>query len=121
MILDYHDDYDRAMLYDILDLDTGRWLDKELPIFHADDEAGIYRVYLEDEHGNYCVDLEDPDGVAWEERKGRIKIVLKPQYESEEQGLALHRAEQEQLSAERNEARRVASILNPSAHIYRPE
>ncbi|MFL6141670.1 MAG: hypothetical protein ACJ72N_07345 [Labedaea sp.] len=121
MILDYHADYHRAMLYGVLDLDTGRWLDEGLPLFFADDEAGLYRVYREDESGNYYLDPDNPDEIAREERRGRIKIVLKPQYESEEQGLALGRAEQERFRRKRDEALRVAMIRNRLAHTYRPE
>jgi hypothetical protein len=104
MILDCHADHARAMLYDVLDLDSGRWLTDE-PITYVDDEAGVYIVLLRDAKGNYYLDPNNPDEVAREERRGRIKCCLKPEYESEEQGLAIHTAEQERARREVEEGR----------------
>lgn len=89
MIIDFREDHIHAGLYAILDLDKGRWLDlHDVPIFYADDEAGIYRVYFRDANGNFRPDPTGPYGLAWEERRGRIKLCLKPQYESEERAMA---------------------------------
>lgn len=60
---------------DIVDLDTGQSLSR-LPIFYADDETGVYRLYLEDEQGSYYDSPDTPGELAWEERRGNIRITV---------------------------------------------
>jgi hypothetical protein len=77
MIVDFQADFDHARLYDIIDTATGRSM-ADQPIFYADDETGIYRVWLTDADGRYYAD--DPynlDEKTWEERRGTFRLVLK--------------------------------------------
>jgi hypothetical protein len=76
MIVDFHADFDHARLYDIVDAATGRSM-ADQPIFYADDETGVYRVYLRDVRGVFRFDPFHPDEVAWEERRGAFRLVLK--------------------------------------------
>jgi hypothetical protein len=105
MIIDATLDPARAMLYSVLDIDTGRWLEKELAIVYADDEAGTYIILRQDANGHFYPDPDDPEQMAREVRRGRIKLCLKPHHEGEEQGLALHTAEQERARREVEEER----------------
>jgi hypothetical protein len=100
MIVDATLDPARAMLYSVLDIDTGRWLEKELAIVYADDEAGTYIILRQDANGHFYPDPDDHGQMAREVRRGRIKLCLKPHYESEEQGLALRTVEQERARRE---------------------
>jgi hypothetical protein len=76
MIIDYQSNPGHAALYDMVDAATGRSM-YDQPIFYADDEAGIYRVYLRDARGCFYFDPFHPDRVAWEERRGTFRLVLK--------------------------------------------
>jgi hypothetical protein len=76
MIIDFRTDPDHAQLYDIIDTATGRSMTDQ-PIFYADDETGIYRVYLRDAKGGFYVHPSHPDEAAWLERRGRFRLVLK--------------------------------------------
>jgi hypothetical protein len=105
MIVDATLDPARAMLYSVLDIDTGRWLEKELAIIYADDEAGTYIILRQDANGHFYPDPDDPGQMAREVRRGRIKLCLKPHHESEEQGLALYTAEQERARIDVEEGR----------------
>jgi hypothetical protein len=69
MVIDIPKHPEHGALYDVIDLDTGKPLD----VFYADDEAGVYRVYLKSPRGHYYIGpgLE----VAWEEKRGRIKVI----------------------------------------------
>jgi hypothetical protein len=78
MIVDFQADFDHARRYDIVDTATGRSM-ADQSIFYADDEAGIYRVYLRDARGVFRFDPFHPDEVAWEERRGTFRLVLKAQ------------------------------------------
>lgn len=78
MIIDLEADPIHARLYDLVDADTGRSM-ADQPIFYADDEAGIYRVCLKDAKGNFFANPTNPAQLAWEERRGRFRIVLKSQ------------------------------------------
>jgi hypothetical protein len=77
MIVDFQANFDHARRYDIVDAATGLSM-ADQPIFYADDEAGIYRVWLTDADGCYYAD--DPynlDELTWEERRGNFRLVLK--------------------------------------------
>jgi uncharacterized protein YegP (UPF0339 family) len=76
MIVDFQADPGHAALYDIIDAAIGRSM-YDQPIFYADDETGVYRVYLTDANGQYYVDPSDPDEMAREERRGAFRLVLK--------------------------------------------
>jgi hypothetical protein len=76
MIVDFQADFDHARRYDIIDAATGRSM-ADQPIFYADDETGVYRVYLRDERGVFRFDSFHPAEVAWEERRGAFRLVLK--------------------------------------------
>jgi hypothetical protein len=90
MIIDFRTDPDHAQLYDIIDTATGRSMTDQ-PIFYADDETGVYRVYLEDAKGHYYVDPSDPGEMAQEERRGKFRLVLKAR--PDEAPVASERAE----------------------------
>jgi hypothetical protein len=76
MIVDFQSNPGHAALYDMIDTATGRSM-YDQPIFYADDEAGVYRVYLRDARGCFYFDPFHPDKVAWEERRGTFRLVLK--------------------------------------------
>jgi hypothetical protein len=82
MIIDFQNDPDpthaHALLYDIVDAATGRSM-ADQPIFYADDETGVYRVYLRNAKGEFYADPFHPDEAAWEERRGEFRLVLKAQ------------------------------------------
>lgn len=82
MRIDYQSDPDFADLvrdrYDLVDLDAGGELLSTLPIFFADDETGVYKLYVANANGMFLIDLNDPaDEVLSETRHGRIKFVPK--------------------------------------------
>jgi hypothetical protein len=80
MIVDFQADLGHAVrhaeLYDIVDAATGRSM-ADQPIFYADDETGVYCVYLRDADGHFPIRSDDPMGVAWEKRRGKFRFVLK--------------------------------------------
>lgn len=87
MILDIPRYPDHARLYDVIDLDTGRPLD----VFHADDEAGLYRTYRVVESAS------GPTMIVPEVHRGRIRVV--PRAESP-RGRADHAAEPVEVHGE---------------------
>jgi hypothetical protein len=82
MIVDFPNDPDpahaHALLYDMIDEATGRSM-YDQPIFYADDETGVYRVYLRNAKGEFYADPANPDEAAWEERRAKFRFVLKAQ------------------------------------------
>lgn len=58
----------------VLDAETGEDLGARLPIFYADDEAGVYRYYRKDADGQFLLD-ETGEDLLFEERHGPIRIV----------------------------------------------
>jgi hypothetical protein len=75
MILDFRSgEKGHALRHDVLDARTGE--KPRLPIFYADDAAGIVRHYIKADDGSY---LRDEEGrPAWREVRMAIRIVPKP-------------------------------------------
>jgi hypothetical protein len=76
MIVDFQSNPGHAALYDMVDAATGRLM-ADQPIWYADDEAGIYRVYLRDAAGLFYTDPSNPYEPVWEERRGTFRLILK--------------------------------------------
>jgi hypothetical protein len=96
MIVDFREDEDRAQLYDIIDLETGQSID--LPLWYANDETGVCWAYKGRKHGTGWTFDQGPDGepIPYQVH-ARIRITLKPQYTSEEQGLAWNKEQYERF------------------------
>lgn len=87
MIIDCRADPERGAIYDVVDLDTGDALDL---VWYANDATGTIRSYraARDERGNLAL-VFAPDGTPSSyQAHRRVAIRLKPQFASEEQGLA---------------------------------
>ncbi len=97
MIIDYSKDGERAQLYSVYDAVTGeRLAGTGLLIVWADDETGVYRHIPSDENGKVLVretgnscpftteEVNHPNG---------LRIKLRPEFETEEEGLAWQRVE----------------------------
>lgn len=75
MIVDFRKDPSRAILFDVVDLDTGWHVHAK--VFYADDEAGVFRAYhVEPGPGMPRLIIDATTGnISWYEVRRRIKIV----------------------------------------------
>jgi hypothetical protein len=102
MIIDFRSDANHAFRYNVLCARTGESLN-HLPIWYADDEAGILRLYVHNDKGDAIPD-ETGEGLLSEERRKVIKIVPKPADELRSMDETHERLTAE-LAAEREAAR----------------
>jgi hypothetical protein len=94
MIINYKEDAERAALYDLIDLDTGR--PPDALVWYADDDAGFYRAYQAtrlEPTGWVLALASDGEPISYDV-PARLRIALKPDYATEDEGLAFHRVDQ---------------------------